>query len=95
MERLNCGQTWSGQFPFRKKSGQQLMAMVTKSPLYENNELIGVIAASSDSALLDDMTKERSRAYWNEAQGQKRDPKLNFGRLRPHPDIASSISNLV
>ena len=95
MERVNSGQTWSGQFPFRKKSGQQFMAMVTKSPLYENNELIGVITVSSDIAIIEDTDKERSEEYWNEGHGQQRERKLKFGRLCPQPGIAASVSNLV
>lgn len=95
LERLYSGQTWSGQFPFRKRSGKMFMAMVTKSPLYENNELIGVVTISSDSAILDDMNKEGPKTYRNEAHSPQRESKLKFGRLHPQTDIASSVSNLV
>ncbi|XP_020262577.1 RGS domain-containing serine/threonine-protein kinase A isoform X6 [Asparagus officinalis] len=94
MEKLSRGQKWSGRFPFRKRSGHMFMAMVTKSPLYENNELIGIITVSLDSAILDDMNKEKSRMYWNESHGVQGEQKPNFGSLRPQTDIVSSVSNL-
>ncbi|WOL10027.1 hypothetical protein Cni_G18781 [Canna indica] len=52
MERLNRGQSWSGRLPYKKKSGEMPMAMVTKSPLYEDGVFVGVITVSSDAALL-------------------------------------------
>ncbi|XP_072963419.1 uncharacterized protein [Typha angustifolia] len=54
MQRLNSGLSWSGQFQFRKRTGEIFMAMVTHSPLHEDVGLIGVITVSSDAAMLYD-----------------------------------------
>ncbi|XP_073002122.1 uncharacterized protein [Typha latifolia] len=54
MQRLNSGLSWSGQFQFRKRTGETFMAMVTHSPLHEDVGLIGVITVSSDAAMLCD-----------------------------------------
>lgn len=86
---LNMGQHWSGKFPFKKRSGQMFMSLVTKSPLYENNDLVGIITVSSDNATLDDVKCR------NETRTEQREQTPRFGRLRPQPDIASSVTTLV
>ena len=49
MEELKKGQTWSGEFRVRKKDGTNFPALVTNSPIYdENNILSGIIGISSD-----------------------------------------------
>jgi len=49
MEMLNKGQRWSGKFNVRKKGGTKFLALVTNSPIYdENNILSGIIGVSSD-----------------------------------------------
>ncbi|VFQ63245.1 unnamed protein product [Cuscuta campestris] len=46
--------SWSGLFPCKKRSGHTFMAMVTKTPLYDNDndEASGVITVSSDASIL-------------------------------------------
>ena len=97
------GVPWSGQFPFRKRSGEVFMAMLTKTPLYEDGELLGVIAVSSDAGVFDNTGSENMRAYQSGANGQSGVQRLNFKRIQRHPrplvapvpQIASSLSNLV
>ncbi|KAH9605275.1 hypothetical protein KSS87_005554 [Heliosperma pusillum] len=91
MEKLRFGHSWSGQFPFKKRSGELFMALVTKSPLYEDGELIGVVTVSSDAVVFNNLTSE-----------QPRKPGFDKRRIQwPHrpqiasvPQIASSISDL-
>ncbi|KAG6418853.1 hypothetical protein SASPL_121059 [Salvia splendens] len=45
MERMRIGESWSGQLPLRKRSGQSFIALVTLSPLYEG-EITGIVTAS-------------------------------------------------
>ncbi|KAL8031484.1 hypothetical protein ABFX02_13G028400 [Erythranthe guttata] len=40
MERLTNGDSWSGQLPINKRSGQTFMPMVTMSPLYNISFLL-------------------------------------------------------
>ncbi|KAJ6347493.1 hypothetical protein OIU76_004050 [Salix suchowensis] len=92
MERLSFGQSWSGRFPFKKRSGDLFMALVTKSPLYEDGELAGIVTVSSDAAIFNTENSEN----------RPRLPRLNLKRIRwiprppiaPVPQIASSVSNL-
>lgn len=49
MEKLKIGKTWSGEFKMKKKNGINFPALVTNSPIYnENNILTGIIGISSD-----------------------------------------------
>lgn len=90
-EKLRFGQSWSGQFPFKKRFGETFMALVTENPLYEDGELIGVVTVSSDAAV------------FNSIRNQSRAPRDNMKRIqwqqRPQiasvPQMASSISDLV
>ncbi|RZR74059.1 hypothetical protein BHM03_00031508 [Ensete ventricosum] len=88
MDRLHRGQSWSGQLSFVKKSGEMFMAMVTKSPLYEDDAFVGVITVSSDAALLDDNCSEMLRGYQDQAHGPARTCKRV--RWRQPPPITSS-----
>ncbi|KAL9242838.1 hypothetical protein vseg_016798 [Gypsophila vaccaria] len=91
MEKLRFGHSWSGQFPFKKKCGELFMALVTKSPLYEDGQLIGVVTVSSDATLFNNLTSEQPRK-------QRFDPKRIHWPQRPQiasvPHMASSISDL-
>ncbi|XP_043811775.1 uncharacterized protein LOC110628157 isoform X2 [Manihot esculenta] len=96
--RLGFGQSWSGQFPFKKRSGENFMAMVTKSPLYEDGKLAGIITVSSDAATFNSPNSENRRTY----QDRARVPRINLKKIQQHPrqliapvpQIASSVSNL-
>jgi PAS domain S-box-containing protein len=49
MERLKKGETWSGNFKMQKKNGTDFIALVSNSPVYdENNILSGIIGVSTD-----------------------------------------------
>lgn len=97
MARLSNGQSWSGHFPFKKRSGEMFVALVTQSPLYENGEFTGIITVSSDAATLYDTSSEKSTVCWDQAQGQPRECKSSFRGVqwRPQGQIASSVSSLV
>lgn len=75
------------------------MAMVTKSPLYEDGKLAGIITVSSDAATFNSPNSENRRTY----QDRARVPRINLKKIQQHPrqliapvpQIASSVSNLV
>ncbi|KAL8543759.1 hypothetical protein ACS0TY_004356 [Phlomoides rotata] len=102
MQSLSTGRCWSGQLCLRKRSGQSFMALVTKSPLYEDGELTGIVTVSSDAAVFNNtnpgiMMRNRDNAY-----EQSKFSKISFRRVQWHPQpqitevpqIASSVSNL-
>ncbi|KAH0456057.1 hypothetical protein IEQ34_013964 [Dendrobium chrysotoxum] len=96
VERACGGETWSGQFSFRKRSGELFIAIVTANPLYENGVCIGVIVVSSDASMLNNAKSDRPRSQSDEAHRRSREPNLNFKRVQwsSQPQIASSVSNL-
>ncbi|XP_077248562.1 uncharacterized protein LOC143888126 isoform X2 [Tasmannia lanceolata] len=95
-KRLNAGQSWSGQLPLKKKTGELFMAIVTKSPLYEDGKFIGVITVSSDAAVFNSINLRKIRECQDDAHEQPRDWRLSMRRIQWHqsPQIASSVSNL-
>lgn len=103
LERLQNGQCWSGQFPFKKKSGQRFMVMVTKSPLYEDGEVVGIISVSSDAAVFNNTNSENLRTNQDHDIDQTKVRGMNLKKIQwPRqpsiasvPHIASSVSNLV
>ena len=49
MAALNAGRSWTGEFPVKRKDGSQFTAMVTDSPIVDDNgELIGIVGVSYD-----------------------------------------------
>ncbi|KAF9616909.1 hypothetical protein IFM89_032871 [Coptis chinensis] len=90
-DSLISGLSWSGHFPFKKRSGEIFTALVTKSPLYEDGELVGVITVSSDAAVFNIINSEILRAYQDQGHGQRREKKFNMKKIQwnPKPEIAS------
>lgn len=98
-------QSWSGQFPYKKRSGEIFMAIMTKSPLYENGELAGFITVSSDAALFNSIGSDQNLRTCDEDRHQPRSVLrgLNLKGIKwhprppisPGPQIASSVSNQV
>lgn len=72
------------------------MAMVTKSPLHEDGELVGIITVSTDAALCNRIESDLG-AFKDRANAQHRGWQLKYPRppVVPVPQIASSVSNLV
>lgn len=90
-EKLRFGQSWSGQFPFKKRSGEIFMALVTESPLYEDGEIVGVITVSSDAEVFNSIRTNQpraSRGNMKKIQWQQRP------QIASVPQMASSISDL-
>lgn len=49
MMKLNSGQSWTGEFPVKRKDGSQLTVLVTDSPIAgSGGELIGIVGVSYD-----------------------------------------------
>ncbi|KAK6158145.1 hypothetical protein DH2020_005459 [Rehmannia glutinosa] len=103
MERLRNGESWSGQLPLKKSSGQNFMAMVTQSPLYEDGKLVGIVTVSSDAAVFNNTDSGNTRTHQNQADEQSKFRRINLKKIQWHPQpqfvpvpqLPSSISNLV
>jgi hypothetical protein len=80
--------------------------MVTKTPLYEDGVLVGIISVSSDAAVVNSIPLGGGKGKWSKdfvngrtCQSRAND-KPGIQRLKrvqwpPRPQIASSVSNLV
>ncbi|XP_052882205.1 uncharacterized protein LOC108480293 isoform X4 [Gossypium arboreum] len=93
MEKLISGQSWSGQFPFKRRSGEIFMALVSKSPLYEDGQLTGVVTVSSDAAIFNGLNSENTGPYQDHSRPRRSKMKAMQWHP-PRPQIASSVSNL-
>lgn len=77
------------------------MAVVTKSPLYEDGELVGIITLSCDAAVFN--TSQTEGMNEEHTDGQSRFRGINFKKIQWNaqpqiisvPQIASSVSTLV
>lgn len=70
------------------------MALVSKSPLYEDGQLTGIITVSSDAAIFNGINSESLGKY----QDHGRLRRIKMKRIQwhpPRPQIAPSVSNLV
>lgn len=102
IERWSTGKSWSGQLNLKKRSGQIFTAMVTKSPLYEDDQLVGIINVSSDAYVFNNMNSEHLRTHHHDADNQPQAREINWKKTRWHPQpeiaaapqLASSVSNL-
>jgi PAS domain S-box-containing protein len=95
LQQLITGVPWSGQFPFKKRSGEIFMAMVTKTPLYEDGVLVGIISVSSDAAVVNSKDFVNGRTCQSRANDKPGIQRLKRVQWPPRPQIASSVSNLV
>ncbi|XP_041994499.1 probable serine/threonine-protein kinase drkD isoform X1 [Salvia splendens] len=102
MERMRIGESWSGQLPLRKRSGQSFIALVTLSPLYEDGEIAGIVTVSSDAAVFNKTNSGNMRTRQDSANEQSKFPRINLKNISWHqrpqiagmPHLASSVSNL-
>ncbi|MCL7033660.1 hypothetical protein MKW94_027581 [Papaver nudicaule] len=98
--KLSSGESWSGQLPFRKRSGEIFMALVTKSLLYEDGELGGIITVSSDAAIFNIINSEKLRTFQEPGHDQNREQGgFNMKKIQwlPKPQstaMPSSVSAL-
>ncbi|KAI5073670.1 hypothetical protein GOP47_0011683 [Adiantum capillus-veneris] len=49
VSQLGRGESWSGQFPLKKKTGEVFVGMMTDTPLYDGDQFVGIIGVSSDT----------------------------------------------
>jgi PAS domain S-box-containing protein len=66
MERLRQGETWSGEFQVRDRSGREFPVLVTNSPVHDDDgSLMGIIGASKE--ITDRKRAEESQRFLAEA----------------------------
>jgi PAS domain S-box-containing protein len=67
MSLLGAGQSWAGELLVRRKDGSVFPAMITDSPMFnEQGDLIGVVGVSTDISQRKQAEAERERLHENE-----------------------------
>ncbi|KAI3925807.1 hypothetical protein MKX01_003366 [Papaver californicum] len=95
--KLSSDESWSGQLPFRKRSGEIFMALVTKSLLYEDGELVGIITVSSDAAIFNIINSEKIRTFREPGHDQNSEQGgFNMKKIQwlPKPQSTSKPSSV-
>ncbi|XAR49700.1 Non-specific serine/threonine protein kinase [Bertholletia excelsa] len=88
VQRVKMGESWTGQFPVKNKSGDRFVVIVTNTPFYDDyGTLIGNISVSTDSRPFEGMKAE--------VLGSTRRSEANPGFNWPKSiGIASKLSKL-
>ncbi|CAD5163403.1 unnamed protein product [Musa acuminata subsp. malaccensis] len=56
VHRTTMGESWTGKFPVKNKSGERFLAIATNTPFYDDDDsLVGIICVSSDSRSFQDV----------------------------------------
>ncbi|KAI4334977.1 hypothetical protein L6164_013668 [Bauhinia variegata] len=102
INRIVMGESWTGQFPVKNKMGEKFVALVTNTPLYDDDgSLIGIVCVSSDSRLFLETRIPFLVPKHSEADSSSSHPrssvatKLGLDSQQPlQVALASKISNL-
>ncbi|XP_058076188.1 uncharacterized protein LOC131224804 [Magnolia sinica] len=100
INRVTTGESWTGQFPVKNKSGERFFAVATNTPFYDDDSrLVGVICVSSDSRPFQELRVPLANTKPLEAEDSyNRSSSVNkVGIDSQQPlqvAIASKISNL-
>ncbi|KAG1326176.1 RGS domain-containing serine/threonine-protein kinase A [Cocos nucifera] len=111
IRRVTMGESWTGKFPFKNKSGERFLAIVTNTPFYDDDgSLVGIICVSSDSRCYQEMafppscTKPQSTVWsmpgWTRTsltcKGNSDSPQpLQVGIASKITSLATKVTNKV
>jgi PAS domain S-box-containing protein len=63
MEHLTNGESWTGEFPVKRKNGEEFIAWVNNAPVFnQDHQLSGIIGVSSDITARKDAERELEEA---------------------------------
>ncbi|CAL0330200.1 unnamed protein product [Lupinus luteus] len=102
VNRVIMGESWTGQFPVKNKTGEKFLVVATNTPFYDDDgSLVGLICVSSDSRPFLEMRVPLSgvrNAVSNAGSNRPRSSitnKLGLDTQQPlQVALASKISNL-
>ena len=103
IHRVSKGESWTGQFPVKTKTGDRFTAFVTNTPFYDDDgTFIGIICVSSDIRPFQEMKIPMSGGKPPESDSSysrsraRVTAKLGLDPQQPLQNaIASKITNLV
>ncbi|XP_010511759.1 PREDICTED: serine/threonine-protein kinase pakF-like [Camelina sativa] len=68
-QRCSSGESWTGEFPVKNKSGERFSVVTTISPFYDDDDsLIGIICITNDSALFQRPKVPPAKTRWQEGE---------------------------
>eukprot|EP01018_Ginkgo_biloba_P024881 Gb_21831 [translate_table: standard] len=103
VNHLTVGESWSGHFPLKKKSGEVFPVAVTNTPLYDDDgTFVGVICVSSDARLFGEQSGHptNSKVSFHGKFGDQRQSSNGTSKSRVECQqsyqvpLTSKISNL-
>ncbi|KAL2921134.1 putative serine/threonine-protein kinase SIS8 [Bienertia sinuspersici] len=101
ISRVKMGESWTGQFPVKDKSGEKFLIIATNTPFYDDDgTLIGVICVSSDSKPFQEKVVVSEEKEQEGSQSSSKTKNSVTTRLGLDPDqplqtaIASKLTNL-
>ncbi|XP_020240831.1 probable serine/threonine-protein kinase DDB_G0272254 [Asparagus officinalis] len=98
--RTTMGESWTGKFPVKNKSGERFLAIATNSPFYDDDgSLVGIICVSSDSRYFQEVAtcsccKKPMAADSNSARILLTSKGISDSQQPLQVAIASKLSNL-
>lgn len=102
IDHIKMGNSWAGQLPMRKKSGEQFSAIASYTPLYDDEcRLMGITCVSNDiRPFMENIVtlSSYSPSGSDSRQSQYRSISMHKPKVNLEPfqtGIASKISNLV
>ncbi|XP_072995108.1 uncharacterized protein [Typha latifolia] len=102
IHRITTGESWTGKFPVKNKSGERFLAIATNTPFYDDDgRLVGIICVSSDPRSFQEMaTPSTSTKIEGVICSSTDRPRINLtSKVGSDPQpiqvaIASKITNL-
>ncbi|XP_024545123.1 dual specificity protein kinase shkD-like [Selaginella moellendorffii] len=88
--RLGNGESWTGQFPLRKKNGEVFTASVSDNPFYDDNGvLMGIVGVAHDVRMLQEQPNPLAapRENWEDLEKQH--------KKTPFPSSISQLASKV
>jgi PAS domain S-box-containing protein len=95
VQRVRMGESWTGQIPVKKKTGDKFLAVTTSTPLYDDDgTLVGIICVSTDWRPFQEMRDSLSGVKHSEPDSSVSRPRTGV-TITNKLGLASKISNLV
>ncbi|XP_068662413.1 uncharacterized protein [Aristolochia californica] len=102
INRVMMGESWTGQYPVKNKSGERFLAIATNTPFKDDSgNLIGIICVSNDSRPFQETHLPPSTRKFSESEvGFNRSRSSSIGKMGMDSQqplqvaIASKLSNL-
>jgi PAS domain S-box-containing protein len=78
LERLQAGQSWSGEFEVQRRDGTSFLALINDSPIFDaKGKLVGIVGVSTDNTLRRRAEEERENLLQREREARAQAEEAN------------------